>query len=53
MKNVQQIQKIMALDPAMEAIFFSDIPLEEKRQQLRNHLANLLLNIYDKTKDIV
>nr|WP_321469201.1 KamA family radical SAM protein [uncultured Desulfobulbus sp.] len=52
MKNVQQIQKIMALDPAMEAIFFSDIPLEEKRQQLRNHLANLLLNIYDKTKDM-
>ncbi|MGD9947708.1 MAG: KamA family radical SAM protein [Desulfobulbus sp.] len=55
MKNaqrVQQIRKIIALDPAMEAILLSDFPLEEKRLQLRSHLSNLLLNIYDKTQDM-
>nr|WP_321464943.1 KamA family radical SAM protein [uncultured Desulfobulbus sp.] len=55
MKNaqrVQQIRKIIALDPAMEAILLSTGSLEEKRTELRSHLANLLLNIYDKTRDM-
>ncbi len=55
MKNaqrVQQIRKIVALDPAMEAVLLSNGSLEEKRIELRSHLANLLLNIYDKTSDM-
>ena len=49
---VQKIREILALDPVMEAIFVTDLPLEEKRLQLRTHLSNLLLNIYDKTLDM-
>ncbi|MGE4559800.1 MAG: KamA family radical SAM protein [Desulfobulbus sp.] len=55
MKNtqrVQQIRKIIALDPVMEAILLSGLPLEEKRLQLRSHLSNSLLDIYDKTRDM-
>jgi len=51
-QRVQQIQKIIALDPIMEAIFLSNVTLEEKRYKLRNHLSNLLLNIYDKTHNM-
>ena len=51
-QRVQQIRKILSLDPAMEAVFLADLSLEEKRLKLRSHLSNLLLNIYDKTRDM-
>jgi lysine 2,3-aminomutase len=55
MKNaqrVQQIRKIIALDPAMEAILLADLTLEEKRLRLRSHLSNILLNIFDNSRDM-
>lgn len=51
-QRVEQIRKIIALDPVMEAILLTHATLEEKRYKLRNHLSNLLLNIYDKTHDM-
>ncbi|WP_028584537.1 KamA family radical SAM protein [Desulfogranum mediterraneum] len=51
-QRVQQIRKIIALDPIMEAILLTDVSLEEKRYKLRSHLSNLLLKIYDKTHDM-
>ena len=51
-QRVQQIRKIIGLDPAMEAILLSELPLEDKRLRLRSHLSNSLLNIYDKTRDM-
>lgn len=51
-QRVKQIRKIIALDPEMEAILLTNVTLEEKRYKLRNHLSNLLLNIYDKTHDM-
>ena len=50
--RVQQIRNIIALDPVLEAILLTNVTLEEKRYKLRNHLSNLLLNIYDKTHDM-
>ena len=51
-QRVKQIRKIIALDPVMEEILLTNVTLEEKRYKLRNHLSNLLLNIYDKTHDM-
>jgi lysine 2,3-aminomutase len=51
-QRVKQIRQIIALDPTMEAILLSNATLEEKRYKLRDHLSNLLLNIYDKTHDM-
>ncbi|MCG8549414.1 MAG: KamA family radical SAM protein [Desulfobacterales bacterium] len=49
---VQQIRRIIALDPVMEKILLANTTLEDKRYKLRSHLSNLLLNIYDKTHDM-
>jgi lysine 2,3-aminomutase len=49
---VQQIRKIIALDPAMETILLAELPLEEKRLRIRSYLSNVLLNIYDNTREL-
>ncbi len=55
MKNaqcVQQVRKIIALDPAVETILLSELPLEEKRLQLRGHLSNTLFDIFDNSREM-
>jgi len=51
-QRVRQLRKIIALDPAMAALFLADRPLEEKRLLLRNHLSNILLKIYDNCREM-
>jgi lysine 2,3-aminomutase len=51
-KRVQQIRKVIALDPAMETILLSELPLEEKRLQIRSYLSKVLLNMYDNTREL-
>lgn len=55
MKNSERLdhlQRIIALDTTIEEIFSSSISLNEKRGKLRNHLSNLLLNIFDGTQQL-
>ena len=51
-KRLNQLRKIIALDPVIEQILLSALPLEEKRLQLRGHLANLLLHSQDGDREL-
>ena len=45
--RLNQLRRIIALDGTLEDILASPLSLEEKRLRLRNHLSNLLLNVFD------
>ena len=51
-KRLNQLRKIIALDPVIEQILFSERPLEDKRLALRGHLANLLLHSQDGDREL-
>lgn len=46
-ERLVQLRRILAIDPVIEAIMMSDVPLDEKRQGLRNHLSEMLLKMFD------
>ena len=51
-KRLNQLRKIIALDPAIEQILLADRPLDDKRLALRGHLANLLLHSQDGDREL-
>ena len=51
-KRLNQLRKIIALDPVIEQILLSERPLEDKRLALRGHLANLLLHSQDGDREL-
>lgn len=51
-QRTRQVRTLIAMDKTMESILLADQPLEEKRRQLRSHLSNLLLQMYDQSRDM-
>ena len=51
-KRLNQLRKIIALDPVIEQILLADRPVEDKRLALRGHLANLLLHSQDGDREL-
>ena len=51
-KRLNQLRKIIALDPVIEEILLADRPVEDKRLALRGHLANLLLHSQDGDREL-
>jgi hypothetical protein len=48
----ERIKKILTLDAQLLKIFKTSAPLEEKRVMLRNYLSNLLLNVFDESREV-